>query len=87
MFKKMMKNEKGMAMVAVMMSLLVLSLVGTAAVTVASSNVRVGLNERELQASYYIAEAGANYYMEDLRADILDAYNNTSSASGFTTNL
>ena len=54
--KRLIKSESGMAMVAVMMALLVLSILGTAAVTMASSNVKVGLEERELQAAYYIGQ-------------------------------
>lgn len=81
--KRLIKSESGMAMVAVMMALLVLSILGTAAVTMAASNVKVGLEERELQASYYIAEAGITYYMEDLRSDIIDAYNNSNDEHEF----
>ncbi|NMB44637.1 MAG: hypothetical protein GX995_10980, partial [Clostridiales bacterium] len=86
--KRLIKSESGMAMVAVMMALLVLSILGTAAVTMASSNVKVGLEEREFQAAYYIAEAGATYYMEDLRSDILEAYNNNpDNEDGFFNQL
>jgi len=54
-------NEKnGSALVIVLMVLMVVSLLGMTLLTVTTSNFKMTGNERDKQASYYIAEAGIN---------------------------
>lgn len=85
--KSLMRDESGMAMLVVIMALLVISLLSTAAISMASSNIKTSLVEREFQSSFYIAEAGATYYMEDLRNDIVATYNGTTTMDDFYTSL
>ena len=67
-------NDKGARLVAVIMAMLVLSIMSLAVLSATTSNVKNGLEEREYQSSYYIAEGGADYYTEDLKGKILEAY-------------
>lgn len=67
------KNEKGSALVLTMMVLLVLSVLGVAVLSVSVANLKTGLVEREFQSSYYISEAGAVYYMQDIKADVVSS--------------
>lgn len=82
--KSICQDERGMALVTIMMTLLVLSLLGTAVIGMAASNVKNGIVEREFQASYYIAEGGAVYFTEDMKNGIWDIYNDSAVTNATT---
>ncbi len=79
MFKLVKEDNKGVALVTVIMIMLVLSLLSVSALTMSTSNVKNGLEEREFQASYYIAEAGANYGVEYFTNQVTQNFNNDAS--------
>ena len=81
--KSLHNDDGGVALLAVIMVMLVLSLLSAATISMTTSNLKNGLEERTYQASYYIAEAGANYYREYVGNEILDIYKNTDSAEQF----
>jgi len=83
MCKSLLKNDKGSALVMVMMALLVLSLLIGAVLTAATANFKTSLDERELQSSYYIAEAGAVYYMQDFKNHVVNCYSTTTTKDLF----
>ena len=86
--KSLIRNEDGMAMVLVIMAMLVFSLLGTAALSMANSNVDNSLLEREFQSAFYVAEAGVNYHTEVIKnKNIKEAFNSTSNANEFFTHL
>ena len=86
--KSLIRNEDGMAMVLVIMAMLVFSLLGTAALSMANSNVDNSLLEREFQSAFYVAEAGVNYHTEVItNKNIKEAFNSTSNANEFFTHL
>lgn len=86
--KSLKRNEDGMAMVLVIMAMLVFSLLGTAALSMANSNVDNSLLEREFQSAFYVAEAGVNYHTEVItNKNIKEAFNSTSNANEFFTHL
>lgn len=68
-------NDKGAALVAVIMAMLVLSIMSLAVLSATTSNVKNGLEEREYQSSYYIAEGGVTYHAQEVKSEILDIYN------------
>ena len=76
-------DNQGVAFVAVMMAMLVLSILSVAVLSMTTSNLKNGLEEREFQSTYYIAEGGADYYTEDLKGEILEAYNDADTADEF----
>ena len=79
MFKLVKEDNKGVALVTVIMIMLVLSLLSVSALTMSTSNVKNGLEEREFQASYYIAEAGANYGVEYFTNRVTQNFDNNAS--------
>ena len=76
-------DDQGVAFVAVIMAMLVLSLLSVAVLSMTTSNLKNGLEEREFQSTYYIAEGGADYYTEDLKGEILEAYIDADTADEF----
>lgn len=77
------KNQKGSALIFAMMVLLVLSILGTAMLSVVAGNIRTSTAEREFQSSYYIAEAGAVYQMKVIKKELLNLYLSTSNPVEF----
>ncbi|UOQ47287.1 pilus assembly PilX N-terminal domain-containing protein [Gracilibacillus caseinilyticus] len=71
-------NEKGIALVLVMMVFVILSLLSIAILTVSASNLNVTTKDRSLQSSFYIAETGLNHTIADIY-DQVDALYHTSS--------
>ncbi len=70
-------NDKGAALVAVIMTMLVLSILSVALLSATTSNLKNGLDEREYQSSYYIAEGGVTYHAQEVKSKILDIYNDS----------
>ena len=77
--KSLKNNDRGMALVAVIMAMLVLSLLSVSALATSTSNVKNSLKEREFQAAYYIAEAGANYGVEYFKNQVTQNFDNGDS--------
>lgn len=76
--KSLRKDQSGYTMVLVLVAMLIVSLLSTAVISMASSNLKIGVKEREFQASYYIAEAGAVYYTDQIKKKVWDIYNDTA---------
>lgn len=76
-------DNQGVAFVAVMMAMLVLSILSVAVLSMTTSNLKNGLEEREFQSVYYVAEGGVNYYTEEVKDEILKSYNSTSTPDDF----
>ncbi|MCD8509086.1 MAG: hypothetical protein LRY73_03840 [Bacillus sp. (in: Bacteria)] len=71
-------NEKGYTLVLVLLVIVVLSITGISIMGVTATNVKTSSVERDYQAVYYIAEAGATIKMEEIKKAILDTYADTS---------
>lgn len=61
--KNLLKNEKGMALVLAMVMLVLLTLIGFAAVNNSASEIALSGNYRLAADSFYVAEAGLNSAM------------------------
>lgn len=85
--KSLIKDQDGIAMIFVIMTMLVVSLLSVAALGMSTSNVKNSLTEREFQTSYYIAEAGANLYTEHIKEQCKKVYEESSDSDGFFTKL
>jgi len=76
-------NEQGMALVLVLLVLVVVSVIGMSILGIAASNVKMTTGEREYQSTYYIAESGANYMLNEIYSRIPTVYENTTSEDQF----
>ena len=85
--KSLIKDQDGIAMIFVIMTMLVVSLLSVAALGMSTSNVKNSLTEREFQTSYYIAEAGANLYTEHIKGQCKKVYEESSDSDSFFTKL
>lgn len=60
MWKKLWKNEQGVALVLTLLTFLVLSVLGSALMTIGVANVRLTKSTTQYESTFYIAEAGVN---------------------------
>lgn len=61
-----MKNEKGSALISILIIMLVVSLLGMALLNLTTANLKQTRVESEYQAVYYIAEAGVNQIIHSI---------------------
>lgn len=80
-------NEKGVTLVMVLMVLMVLSVLGLGLLGVAVSNVKLTSVDRDYQATYYIAEAGATKVYSDIEKIVEEHYNDSENESAFYSEL
>lgn len=80
---KISNSEKGMALIAVLIVIVVASILGLSLMGLAASNVKMSTGERDNQSSYYIAESGATLLMSEITTKINDIYKNAKTSSEF----
>lgn len=83
--KARLKEENGSILGTVLMTLTVLSLLGTALATVAFANVNLSSVDRAYQSTFYIAEGGANQTYVSIESIVNDVYDTTSNEAEFYT--
>ncbi|WP_181347477.1 PilX N-terminal domain-containing pilus assembly protein [Thalassobacillus sp. CUG 92003] len=76
-------NEHGMTLVLVLLVLTVLSILGMGLLGVVMNNAQMSSGERDYQSTYYIAEAGITKRFQEVKSEVQDAYESTSSESDF----
>ncbi|KFL44424.1 hypothetical protein CH76_01020 [Lysinibacillus sp. BF-4] len=95
------KNEQGFAMVLALLTLVLVTVIGTALIIVSSNVAKTAASERDDQAAFYIAEAAINkanlefneeirkYYMKEvaLLEEFIRKYNNLLSDKANNQNL
>jgi Tfp pilus assembly protein PilX len=80
-------RRTGSALVFVLLVLMVVSMLGMTLLTVMTSHYKMTVVERDYQAVYYIAEAGVRYKVNDIKTEIINTYNNTSTSDAFFNQL
>lgn len=85
--KSLLRNNNGYALAYTLIVVLILGMLSAAILSAVSSNVKTSVREREMQSSYYIAEAGLQYATEQLKYDIKNFYSETSSEEEFFNSL
>ncbi|MGQ4665720.1 PilX N-terminal domain-containing pilus assembly protein [Metabacillus halosaccharovorans] len=65
-FKRIKNEESGFALVAVLIVLLIISLLGITLIGTSAANIKMSSVERDYQATYYIAESGTTYVLNEL---------------------
>ncbi|UTR11250.1 PilX N-terminal domain-containing pilus assembly protein [Evansella sp. LMS18] len=82
--KKNLKNEKGIALVAVLLMITVISILSVALMGVTATNIKLSSGERDYQSVYYIAEAGAIKAYQNIKNErLMDIYEEADSAEQF----
>ena len=67
------KNEKGMVLPLGLMFLAIISLLGTTAVIVTTTDLKIGTNYKASKQAFYDAEAGVQYVLKQLAIDLDDS--------------
>ncbi|GAA0498316.1 hypothetical protein GCM10008986_26750 [Salinibacillus aidingensis] len=81
--KQTIHNETGAALVSVLMVFVVFLILGVSLLGTVAGNLQRTSGERSSQATYYIAEAGMNYKLKQLKLNIQDAYEDSTSSPIF----
>jgi Tfp pilus assembly protein PilX len=66
----MLKNQNGSALIICLLSLAVLSALGTAALMVSTTNQNIAGNYRKQSQAFYVAEAGLQYALASIKDDM-----------------
>ena len=80
---KLLQNEKGMALVMVLLIVTVLSILGVGLLGLSLNNVKLTDVDRKYESAYYIAEAGLSLAVAELKKDIKESQNTTSDEAFF----
>ncbi len=79
------KNEKGMVLATGLMFLAIIAIVGTTAVIVTTTDIKIGSNYKKSQQAFYAAEAGINVAMSTIE-DFIFGGTDTLSTTGQLSN-
>ncbi|MFZ5995516.1 MAG: DUF7305 domain-containing protein [Thermodesulfobacteriota bacterium] len=63
---KIIKNEKGIALITVLLFLMVLTVLGTTAIVISSTDIKIGGNYKLSKQALYDAEAGIQYAIKNI---------------------
>ncbi|MDP4156048.1 MAG: hypothetical protein Q8929_10470, partial [Bacillota bacterium] len=85
--KKLLNNENGIALVVVLLVLVVVSIIGLTLLALSANNIKMSTGESSYQSSYYIAESGITYRMNDISTKLKDVYSGATSLSDFFTQV
>jgi len=66
------KNEKGMVLATGLIFMAIIAIVGTTAVILTTTDIKIGSNYRASQQAFYAAEAGTNRAMSKIEDFIFD---------------
>lgn len=86
-YKNIKKNQDGAILVIVMMALTVLSLLGLALATASFANINLTTVDRDYQATYYVAEGGANQTYAEIKTLVESIYEISSTEASFYSDL
>ncbi|UOQ86166.1 DUF7305 domain-containing protein [Gracilibacillus salinarum] len=76
-------NDKGIALVLVMMVFIIISLLSIAILTVSASNLHLTTKDRSVQSSFYIAETGLNHTIANIYDTADTLYHTSSNEASF----
>ncbi|MEH7223079.1 pilus assembly PilX N-terminal domain-containing protein [Bacillus sp. JJ1566] len=77
------QNEKGIALVMVLLILTVMTILGLALIGLTLNNMKMSSGERSYQSTYYIAESGVTYTMDRVNKNIVNLYNDSTDKGTF----
>ena len=71
---KLLNNEKGIALVLVLIVFVIISFLGLTIMALAANNMKMSTGERNYQSAYYIAESGVTSRMNEISSKLNDVY-------------
>lgn len=80
---KYLKNHTGSTLMLTLITLAVSAILGMVLLSVSASHLKMTTSERDYQAVYYIAEAGLNQRLSELKEEITKIYGETTSEIDF----
>ena len=80
---KSLNNEKGVALIVVLLVLVVISILGVSLIGFAATNLKMSSGDRDTQSAYYIAESGVTYRMNMIEPKLKEAYGQALTGSDF----
>lgn len=81
------QNEKGIALVMVLLILTVMTILGLALMGLTLNNMKMSSGERTYQSTYYIAESGITYTLDIVNDSIVNIYNGSTTKGAFLQKL
>jgi Tfp pilus assembly protein PilX len=81
--KALISNESGIALITVILVMAVISILGISLLGLAAGNLKMSTGERDYQSSYYTAESGITFRLNDISAQLKTAYSAASSQTDF----
>ncbi|MEH7276291.1 DUF7305 domain-containing protein [Neobacillus vireti] len=82
--EQLINNQQGIALVVVLMVFVVISVLGLSITGLAANNLKMSSGERTGQSTYYIAESGITYKMNEVRTNIPSVYNGSDMGKFYT---
>jgi hypothetical protein len=79
--RSLLKSRKGAALIVAMLLLIILTVLGLAAIQTSTTDIEIAANERRAQCVFYASEAGVQAAMEQLARKDLDPIPLTSIAN------
>jgi len=76
-------NEKGVALVMVLLILTVVTILGLALMGLTLNNMKMSSSDRTYQSTYYIAESGVTYTLDKMNKNIVNIYNDSTNKTTF----
>ena len=73
--KKLLKNEDGFVLVLALFTMLILTVIGISATTKTALELQVSTSDRVYNRTFYQADAGVQYVLASIRADLQDPAN------------
>ncbi len=80
---KYLRNHTGSTLMLTLITFAVLAILGMVILTISTSHLKMTTAERDYQAVYYIAEAGLNQRLSEVKTKIAEIYEETTSESDF----
>lgn len=71
---KLLNNEKGIALVLVLIVFVIISFLGLTIMALAANNMKMSTGERNYQSAYYIAESGVTSRMNEISSKLTEVY-------------
>jgi Tfp pilus assembly protein PilX len=81
--KRLLNNQQGIALVVVLLVMTVITIMGVTLLALAADNVKMSTGERSYQSTYYVAESGITYRINEISAKLKDVYGQATSLTDF----
>ncbi|NMD70525.1 hypothetical protein HHO41_09495 [Bacillus sp. DNRA2] len=84
---RLLQNEQGIALAMALFIVVIVSVMGLGLLGLAATNQKQSVGERNYESTYYIAESGATYRMNEVSSKVMGIYNNATTETQFFNNI